>query len=1183
MSTDQTINLQHASAPLRTISVGHDGEALVGASPQGGFYELRVLSSASAIRCRQLREQLTRVELLDHPQVRRIVEISEDSTPPSYKLGIPHQVDPFADRLSLQLDSLTDNARLTIAASIVDASIAAHRIGVYHGSFNSSTILVSHANDDLQVWIDFTGAACSEGVTIEDLSVETDLRCLRQLLSELIGSVVEGNTNQAANALTARSRVILRQWLKPVDAGEPLVPTLGQWQQLLEPFAEQRSSMDQTGVISPLKAPAASSSTSRVYPGRPSAKESAEPPVQIGRFRIGEQIGEGGMGTVYRATDSASGEIVAVKVLRNTGKDIAQAVRRFRKEARLLADVQNDHIIKLVEVGEDDGLHFLAMEFINGIDLKSWLSSKDGLPEADALRLAADMARGLDEAHAREIVHRDVKPENVLLKLKEETPASDLALVDRSIHDFTVKLTDFGIARHVNQSESMEMTRAGSIMGTPKYMSPEQCNSTDAIGPTADVYSLGITLFEMLTGTVPFDSDDFMKLAAMHCFDEPPAVQKRNATITDGAAQIVTRCLAKNPEDRFGDAGQFLKEILRLLRGDAAEMDAHPKLPAGHDVAKRWDKTVTWQLESSPAELWPLVSNTERLNEAIGLPAVEYRTEKDPQFGIRKFGSFTLSGVRVAWEEHPFEWVEGKRMGILREFSSGPFKWFLSVVTMTPRSVGGTELSHRVQIEPRNLLGRVLTKVEADWKGFRNLEKVYARMDRSLRGRLEKRYGSDPFEEVRPLSRNQALRLNQRMDRVMETGVEPQIADALTTVLQEWSPQELAKLRPLAIAHRTGTDGAKMTDACLVAAKEGVLNLQWDVLCPTCRVSASSSDKLSQIQAHTHCEACDVNFKSNLANAIEMVFQAHPEIRDINESKYCIGGPEHSPHVIAQIRVDVAESVNVTVDLGVGDYLIRGPRLSKTQTVRIQSTSAPSSLDFTLSQLGAGPHTPKLRAGRQILTFTNDLPSLHVVRLERMIVRDDVVTAAMASANPLFRQLFPNQSFAVSNPVETEMMTFLATCINDVDELYASMGEAQAYSAINDHHALLSVVVAGCGGTVVKTIGEKMLAVFAVREDAVTAAVRIRRSIQDSGHQPIQLGLGIHSGATLVTTQNNQLDYFGSTVRAVFAIPELASGDTLITEAVYTDPSVADQLREISNQVEQLDLPGSPATRIKRI
>ena len=1191
MSTNPTLQTDSSPQLMRVLSVGNDCEALLSCDGQGNPVELRVLgTSGLAIdTCERVARQLSLIEIARHPSIRSIAQPLTDSQPRRFALSLPRSVDPIADRLDHTIDSLSARQRIHVATQMTAAVDEAHRIGLCHGSFAASTILVDRSGETPTIYIDFSSTSFDADVTVGPLSVEDDLALLKTLLGQLLLPVMESPDEVDAMAsIGGRQRAMLKLWLSTSDQ---LPPTIGQWQSVLEPLSGKpvQVSIDQTGVVNPSLAKQPGGSTSNLE--NMSAfgnNEATVVPDVLGRFQVIERIGEGGMGAVYRAVDSSNGQTVALKVLRNQGRNIAQSVRRFRKEARLLRDAQNEHVTRLIDVGEDQGFHFLAMEFVDGIDLKQWLVDRGPLSESDALRITADMARALVEAHSREVVHRDIKPENVLLKLRGDGRCDSMPRIQRPITDFTVKLTDFGIARHVSQSESMDVTAAGAILGTPKYMSPEQCKSADQIGPAADVYSLGITMYQLLTGTVPFESDDFMKLAAMHCFDAPTSVQKRVAEISDLTARIVDRALAKDPADRYGDADQMLAELSRVLRGDTAAIAAHPQLPA-HDRNKLWDKTVRWDLVSEPQDLWPLVSNTERLNEAIGLPAVNYRTESDPKLGTQKFGSFTLSGVKVSWEEHPFEWIEGQRMGILREFDAGPFKWFMSVVTLDKQPGGGTTLSHQVRIEPRNFIGRVLTTVEADWKGFKNLKRVYERMDRSIQSRQESESGNggsmDPFADTKAPSKQVHQRIDERIEQVIQKGADHAAASALRHVLLDWAPQELSHLRPLDVADRLGIDGAQMINACLMAATEGLLNLRWDILCPACRVSASTTELLSEINSHTHCEACDVDFQSNLGDAIEMVFRAHPEIRDVNEGQYCIGGPEHSPHVVAQVRLQPGECLELSLNLGEGDYLVRGPRLAQNGRVRVQTASAPSATEFVLSQLG-GPNTPKLRTGQQAVTLTNDLDSLHVVRIERTIPRDDVVTAAMATANPVFRRLFPSQNFAVDTPIETDTISFLATVVADVDHLYQTMGDTHAYGLVQRHHQILSDAVTTSGGTVVKTIGERMLAAFPRREQAVDAAVRIRQSLADdlSGNE-FALGIGVHCGPTLVATQNNQLDYFGATVRAVSGLPDLAGTDTLVTQSVYRDAAV--RQRYFSNQdhvdVETVKLPGSPSVHVKRI
>lgn len=1227
MTTDPTldaIQTERKPSHLESISVGLNCESLSSLDRGGSVTEVRVLMKDrfDADQIARLRRQLTLVGFVVHPAIRGLDQPLSESEAYAYSLCVPPGVDILADRLSSIVSEMDLACRLGVAAQIVDATAAAHRVGLFHGSFSPSTILVDRLGPSPRVHLDFTATSFAKDIPAAVvLDVEHDEACLRDLMRVLLEPDVAPES--PPGILNANRRSEIQRLLKP-DVQPP--PTVAQWGAQLNEFhpdpleATAASLPSIQGLSADGSSEQATRQTSQLdsnfsFSNLP--RKFSAVPDSLGRFELKEKIGQGGMGAVYRAIDQANGQTVALKILNPGGNDVGQAIRRFHKEARLLQDAKNKHVTALIDVGQDQGFHFLAMEFIEGIDLKHWLAGRGPIPETDALQIAADMARALVEAHSRQVVHRDIKPENVLLKLKDDRGSTtadgekpDLASL--AISDYTIKLTDFGIARHVSQTDSLEVTRAGTILGTPRYMSPEQCDAR-GVGPPADVYSLGITLFQMLTGKVPFDSKDFMEIASMHRFDSPPDIQKRVAEISDATVRIVNRALAKDPAQRYGDAGQMLQELTEVLRGDSSNWQTHPKLPE-HDPSRLWEKTVHWKLASQPDELWPLVSNTERLNEAIGLPAVTYRTEKDPKLGLRKFGTFTVSGIKVSWEEHPFEWIEGQRMGVLREYESGPLRWFMSVVTLKPAASGGTELSHQIRMEPRNVLGRVLTKIEADWKGFKNLNRVYLRMDRSIQARRENHPAepsnrpadpravsnstqhvsgsidpfADPFAVMKPVSKLSLQRIEQRIDASIGKGAAETAAVRLGEALTHWASQELSHLRPLAMAERLHVNGQEMINACLIAATEGLLNLQWDVLCPTCRVTASSTTALSQIGAHTHCEACDFDFKSNLSDAIELVFRAHPEIRDVNDGQYCIGGPEHSPHVVCQVRLEAGEALELKLDLEPGDYLVRGPRLPGTARIRVQASAAPSAAEFTFSDLGSA-HLPKLRMGRQTITLVNNLDTLQLARIERTIPRDDVVTASMATANPWFRKLFPDQKFSSDHPIESETVSFLATAVADIDQLYSQAGDTDAYMIIQRHLQTVSGAIVDAGGTVVKTIGERLLAVFSRREQAADAAVFVRQAIQDASQSeqdptpPLSIGIGVHCGPTLVTTQNNQLDYFGSSVRAVLSLPDFAGGDTLITESVYNDPAIRSQAWFPQKQVETVDLAGIPGVRVKRI
>ncbi len=1201
-------------------------------------------------RLSDLRWRLRLIELAAHPSIRSVLAESLDQNPPTIMLSLPGDIDPRRHRLSDQIDGLSPRHRIALATDLVDALAAAHRVGLRQESRLVECILAAPgSNGEFITAIDLTGLQVGEhmGATQQVLPTSRDVELdeLRTLMRALLLPIF---TTVSGISPTSWGREIDWDDLQSLIANdeehdESSPPTLSRWQQLFskgslatendfahdlganrnsggdrgdgvnadlrerdlaernlaerdigerdigkpnigEQCTEEiiRRDSDPTvtlgGEITPAMTQPVPGS------GRPPS-QAGMVPGQLGRFRIEELIGEGGMGRVYRGVDLANNSDVAIKVLRRHRAEVARSVSRFRKEARLLADVQNDHVTRLIEVGEDRGYHFLAMEYIDGIDLKRWFSAHSHLDEPTALKLVADISRALVDAHARDVIHRDIKPENVLLQFIGDASLST-AYRDRPLSDFRVKLTDFGIARHIHQTTSMEKTPDGMIMGTPQYMSPEQFDSDAAVRPTADIYSLGVTLFEMLTGAPPFRAEVVMQLGTMHRHKAPPSVQKTRNEISDLTASLVARSLAKAPSERYGDAAQFLAAIEQVLRGEATSFAAHPRAPETSQ-GNIWDKTKSWELASTPGELWPFVSDTHRLNHALGLPAVQYRSEFDPEVGLRQFGSFRLSGLHVAWEEHPFEWIEGQRMGILREFTSGPFTWFLSIVTFERTDRGGTRLSHQVRIAPRNLLGRFVAVVEADWKGFRNLDRVYQRIDRVIQQRRFVCDGTDPFEKPARISKGQRTRLEERIARVMNDGIAPDIAEKLGNWIRTGASQELAAIHPLQLAETLQVDAQSMVDTCLVAAHRGLLQLRWDILCPTCRAPAATTARLSEIATHTACPACDVEFQSNVENAIEMVFRVHPEIRQANDSQYCIGGPEHAPHVVAQMRIEPHERLTLPLDLSSGDYLIRGPRLPRTQSIRVRDTSAPSSLERTLSEIGGDIHVPVLRRGQQSITLTNDFDTLHVVRLERSISRDDVVTATAAASMPKFRELFTNQSLSSENPVSSEQVTLLAISINNIDAISAKLGDIEVYQCTHDLISLAKNTVAAHRGSVTRTMGEKLLAAFDRREQAVQAAVQIRDEWQS--HIPpldsqldLQIGIGIHCGATLVTTENDRLDYYGTSVRAVSALANQCGGNILLTEVVASDPEVT-ALLPWNMELDTIHLPGIGATRVRRL
>src|SRR4051812_45098254 len=263
-----------------------------------------------------------------------------------------------------------------------------------------------------------------------------------------------------------------------------------------------------------------------------------------GRYRLDAQVGTGGMSTVYRAFDSTLERRVAIKLMhRDIAADTDQ-LERFRREARAVAQLNHPHIVGVIDAGEEDGRPYIVFEYVEGETLKGRIRRLGRLPVDEAIAYAIEVARALSAAHSRGIVHRDVKPQNVLVD--EEGSA---------------KVTDFGIARSMDDSG---LTAEGRVLGTTDYVSPEQALGHDVNGQS-DIYSLGIVLFEMLTGDVPFHGENQVSVAMKHVREELPDVKKRRPEISAGLAAILDRMTCKDLRKRYPDARTLEADLEEAL------------------------------------------------------------------------------------------------------------------------------------------------------------------------------------------------------------------------------------------------------------------------------------------------------------------------------------------------------------------------------------------------------------------------------------------------------------------------------------------------------------------------------------------------------------------------------------------------------------------------------------------
>src|SRR5487761_526928 len=277
-----------------------------------------------------------------------------------------------------------------------------------------------------------------------------------------------------------------------------------------------------------------------------------EPPqtarVLSGRYELGHLVARGGMAEVFRARDRLLDRPVALKVLFPELSVDRSFVERFRREAMAAANLSHPNIVPVFDWGEDAGTYFIVMEFVDGNPLSAVLRSSGPLPARRVAEIGARVADALSYAHRHGVVHRDVKPGNVLIT-----------------EDGQVKVTDFGIARAIGADE--QVTQTGLIMGTANYFSPEQAQGL-GVDNRGDIYSLGVVLYEMVTGKAPFTGDTPVAIAYQHVREHPPAPRDLNPTIPAGLEAIILQAMAKSPSDRYQTADALRADLDRCARGE---------------------------------------------------------------------------------------------------------------------------------------------------------------------------------------------------------------------------------------------------------------------------------------------------------------------------------------------------------------------------------------------------------------------------------------------------------------------------------------------------------------------------------------------------------------------------------------------------------------------------------------
>ena len=576
--------------------------------------------------------------------------------------------------------------------------------------------------------------------------------------------------------------------------------------------------------------------------------------------------------------------------------------------------------------------------------------------------------------------------------------------------------------------------------------------------------------------------------------------------------------------------------------------------------------TFDWKipLETPPDRLWRYIADTNRLNQYAGLPEATFRYVPEDDGGSRQVGETRYMGWKLRWDEHPFEWIEGRYYEVVREYHSGPIRRFHTAVTLHPND-GGTLVQQKVTCQPRWWFAVPAIAWEIGVISQRRFRTAYRKIDGVLRGQAEPSFLPIPRVAI-PSGRLDAIR--GRLAEAAGRSWLPRLIEAIETMPDE----ELDAMRPFVFADRWGADRREVLKLFLHASQAGLLDLSWDVICPGCRGAQERHDSLKKMKVDAHCPACNVRFGADFASSVEVRFRPNPAIRRVEVVRYCSGGPMNAPHIVAQQQIPAGGSRTLALRLPPWEYRVRSLKLDTACVVRTSAEAKPSAATISIHRPTLSPTTLQLTPDVS-LTLRNDDDQAITVVLERAAGRADAATASAVIAMSEFRTLFAEEVLSPDTPISVGAVALMFTDLKASTSLYEAIGEAPAYALVRRHFDLLRDTIARCDGTIVKTIGDAVMAVFVDPARAVEAAFEMHRTIAADnavrGEPPLSLKIGIHHGPCIAVTLNDILDYFGTAVNLAARIQkESRGGDTVLTEDIWSDGDVQHVLERRPHQHE---------------
>ena len=562
---------------------------------------------------------------------------------------------------------------------------------------------------------------------------------------------------------------------------------------------------------------------------------------------------------------------------------------------------------------------------------------------------------------------------------------------------------------------------------------------------------------------------------------------------------------------------------------------------------------------SHAGALWGVVADTERLNRAAGLGALELRAYAG-ESAARYLVSTVSGGFPLEYEELPFEWVENRRFVVKRLVRRGMVQRLVNEFEFSPLAGGGTRVTVRITVDPKLPLIAPVIRVQVRRVVERMRREIVRRDAQMVQGQAPRSQGRISVDPA-PLERAAAA-LRGRVgepDRLL--------VEQLVEYVASFSDAEVSRIRPFELADAWQADRRQVLAVFLEGVRAGLLELRWELVCPSCRTAADSTPSLKDLPAGGHCQLCDISFDLELDRAVEATFAPARGLRSVDVGPYCIGGPAKTPHVYAQALIDADAEVALAVPPFAASYRLfaRGGAAATLMVAPDAPAEVTIELDrdrFSLPALDVAPGgvvRVHQRAGSQ-----------RHVKIERLEYRSSAATAHYISTLPRFRREFTSDVLRPGMSLRVARVSLLFSDLTNSTALYTEVGDAGAFSVVQEHFALLEGIVEQHSGVIVKTIGDAVMAAFIRESDAVQAAVAMHRAFPAfrSSHENARhnyLKVGVFAGPCYVVTANGILDYFGQSVNVAARLQSAAgAGEVVLHEQLAREAERAGWLGALS-------------------